>query len=208
MAYRQTPRMRARLEATRERLVAAALECVAQGGWAAATVAGVARRAGVATGTVYRHVEGRDALLAEAFTRAAGREFAAVEAAAGGDGPPSARIEAALRTFATRALRRRRLAYALLAEPAAPSVEAARLAYRRGYRALFADLVAECAARGELGPCDPDVVAAVLTGAMGESLVGPLAPAVDADAPDETVDELVRCCLRALPRSPEEEGHR
>jgi hypothetical protein len=41
----------------------------------------------------------------------------------------------------------------------------------------------------------------VLVGAMGEGLVGPLAPARAADGTDDRVaEELLACCLRALPR--------
>src|SRR5215210_2642451 len=55
MAYRPTDRTRARAAAARERIVSAALEQLAEGGYASASMAAVARRAGVATGSVYRH---------------------------------------------------------------------------------------------------------------------------------------------------------
>jgi AcrR family transcriptional regulator len=53
--YRPTERTRARLAAARERIVDAALAQLAAGGYASASVVAVARRAGVATGSVYRH---------------------------------------------------------------------------------------------------------------------------------------------------------
>ncbi|MFP4635429.1 MAG: helix-turn-helix domain-containing protein, partial [Nitriliruptoraceae bacterium] len=64
MAYRRTPQVQARLDATRDRIVAAAVQRIATGGWSALTVASVARDAQVATGTVYRHFDDKDALLA------------------------------------------------------------------------------------------------------------------------------------------------
>lgn len=212
MAYRRTPQVQARLDATRDRIVAAAVERVATGGWGAVTVAAVARDARVATGTVYRHLDDKDALLAAAFRRAAGRELTEVAGAAGGAGAPIERLESALRVFAERALRGRRLAYALLAEPAGPTVEAERLTYRRGYRQVFAEVLADGVADGSLAPHDVEVVAAALVGASGEVLVEPLAPTTGAAAdphadrsadphadPAARTEALVATCLRAVP---------
>src|SRR3954452_24138183 len=55
MAYRPTERTEQRKAEARERIVAAALDQLAEGGYASATIQAVAKRAGVATGTVYRH---------------------------------------------------------------------------------------------------------------------------------------------------------
>ena len=56
---------------TREAIVAAGHEQVAEGGWAAASVVDVARRAGVSTGALYRHFSGKGELCAEIFRAAA-----------------------------------------------------------------------------------------------------------------------------------------
>ncbi len=139
MPYRPTERTVARIAATRRRIVGAARELVARGGYAEAQVAAVASRAGVATGTVYRHFPSKADLFAEVFREASQREVDAVAAAAreSGDSAP-ARIAAAVETFARRALRGRRLAWALIAEPVDPAVEAERLVFRRAYRDVFA----------------------------------------------------------------------
>jgi AcrR family transcriptional regulator len=208
MAYRRTPAIDRRLADDRERLLDAASARVAQGGWAALTITDLARDAEMATGRVYTHVAGKDELCTEVFRRAADRELGRVAAAAraGADDhghpvPTSERITAALRTFAARALAGRRLAYALLAEPAGQAVEAERLRYRAGYHELFAAVLREGLARGELGPCRVDVVAAALIGAAGEALVGPLAPAAATDDDTEVVEALLACCQRMLPTS-------
>lgn len=203
MAYRRTERIQARLDATREQLVASTLYLLGAGGWAAVTVNAVAADAGVATGTVYRHVPTKDALCLEAFRRAAGRELDQVRAALHApDEEPLDRLESGLRIFAGRALQRPRLAYALLSEPAGAAVEADRLAHRARHRDAFRDVLAEAVDTGDLAPHDPSLVAAVLVGSMGEALVGPLAtvtPTADADRTSHQVDQLVAACLRALP---------
>ena len=57
-----------------------------------------------------------------------------MRAAAGRRRAATERIAAGVETFARRALRGRRLAWALLAEPVDPAVEAERLVFRRSYR--------------------------------------------------------------------------
>lgn len=208
MAYRRTPEIDRRLADDRDRLLDAASARVAAGGWTALTIADLARDAGMATGRVYAHVTGKDELCTEVFRRAADRELARVAASAsptteveGPRQPTSARITAALRTFAARALAGRRLAYALLAEPAGQAVEAERLRYRAGYHDLFAGVLRDGLARGDLAPCRVDVVAAALIGAAGEALVGPLAPAATGADDTEVVEALLACCQRMLPRT-------
>src|SRR5437763_16047563 len=107
MPYRATERTEARRAATRERILAAAHELVAAGGFGAASIAAVAERAGVATGSVYRHFSSKADLFAEVFRRAAQREVDAVSRARS--------LADGVETLARRALAGRRLAWALLA---------------------------------------------------------------------------------------------
>ncbi len=195
MAYRRTPATQERLDATRAGIVEAATRLVADAGYAGCSMAAVATEAGVATGTVYRHFPNKGALFAEVFRTATQREVAAVHDAATGPGPVAARAEAALTAFAKRALAAPRLAFALLAEPVDPAVEAERLLFRRAYREIFADLIAEGVASGELPPQDPQVSAAAAVGALGEALVLPLA---EGDASRRTLPDLLAFTLRAL----------
>jgi AcrR family transcriptional regulator len=198
VAYRPTERTEARLAAVRERIVAAALALVADGGYRDAQVAAVAARAGVATGTVYRHFPSKADLLTEVFRRASQREVDAVAAAAAGPGPAPSRLAAAVETFARRALRGRRLAWALIAEPVDSAVEAERLAFRRAYRDEFAALLAEGIAAGELPAQDTQVAAAALVGAIGEAIVGPTAPDAARRDDEAIVVSLVTFCLRSV----------
>src|ERR671935_544151 len=112
MPYRSTPRIEARLAATRERIVDAAREQVAEGGYASASVAAVARKARVATGSVYRHFPSKADLFAEVFRRASQREVDAMARAAEGNGPVPQRLAAGVELWARRALKGRRLAWA------------------------------------------------------------------------------------------------
>jgi len=176
MPYRATERTEARRAAARERILDAAHELVARGGFGAASVAAVADRAGVATGTVYRHFASKADLFAEVFRRDAQHEVDAVTSA------PT--LAAGVETFARRALAGRRLAWALLAEPVDPVVEAERLAFRRAYRDAFLPHVPD------------ELTAAALVGAIGEVLVGPLSPAGPHTDEDALVAELVALCER------------
>src|SRR3954452_3321449 len=81
MPYRATERTEARRAQTRERIVRAAHDLVAEGGFANAPVAAVAKRANVATGSVYRHFASKADLFAEGFRRAAQRAVDAVAVA-------------------------------------------------------------------------------------------------------------------------------
>src|SRR3954449_12657064 len=176
MPYRATERTEARRAQARERILAAAHDLVAAGGFQAAPVAAVAQRAGVATGSVYRHFSSKADLFAEVFRRGAQREVDAVAQA------PD--LATAVETFARRALAGRRLAWALLAEPVDPVVEAERLAFRRAYRDAFLRVVGD------------ELPAAALVGAIGEVLVGPLSPTGPDLDEDGLVAQLVNLCER------------
>jgi AcrR family transcriptional regulator len=199
MPYRPTERTEARRAQTSEAIVGAAHELIAHGGYREAQVAAVAARAGVATGTVYRHFPSKAELFAEVFRRASQREVDATRAAAeAAAGPAQLRIAAAAEAFARRALRGRRLAWALLAEPVDPAVEAERLAFRRAYAANFAELLRDGVAAGDLPAQNVELVAAALVGALGEALVGPLSPVAPDVNPDAFVADLVAFCLRSV----------
>jgi AcrR family transcriptional regulator len=201
MPYRPTDRTEARKAATRETIVAAALDQVAAGGYASASVQAVAGRAGVAVGTVYRHFPSKAHLFAEVFRRASQRELDVVTEVSAPDGRSvGERVAAAVEAFCRRALAGPVLAYALIAEPVDPSVESERLRLRRGYRDAFAAVLADGVDSGELSPHSADTVAAALVGALGEALVGPLSGANgDPRANEALVADLVQFCVNALP---------
>jgi len=185
---------------TRERLLRAARQVIEGGGYGAATVAAIADRAGVASGTLYRHFSSKEELFVELFRSVCDREVQAMREAAAAmpDGSTHVdRLETVLATFAARALRRPRLAWALIAEPVDPLVDAERLAYRARYSALTADALRAGIAAGELPQQDVELTAAALVGGCGEALVGPLSPLADARKPsDEAVLDALRTFVR------------
>jgi hypothetical protein len=109
----------------------------------------------------------------------------------------SARIAAATEAFARRAMAAPTRAYALIAEPVDPAVEAERLVFRRGYRDVLVEVLSQGVERGEFELHDEETTAAALVGAIGEALVGPLATNRNGDISSA----LVEFATRALPRT-------
>jgi AcrR family transcriptional regulator len=184
---------------TRERLLTAARELIEEGGYGAASVIAIAERAGVAAGTLYRHFASKEQLFVEVFRSVCAREERAMRAAAAGM-PASAsavqRLETVLVSFADRALRNPRLAWALIAEPVDPRVDAERLAYRERYAGVVAEGLRAGIAAGELPEQNVELTAAALVGGCGEALVGPLSP-LAAGGPDAAeIIEALRTFVR------------
>ena len=94
-------------ELTRQRLIRAALELFTSRGYYETTTAQIAKKAGVAEGTIYRHFRSKQQLLNELY-RAAQRWAASVvqdAAAAGGGGEARARLAAAAQALVDGAAR-------------------------------------------------------------------------------------------------------
>jgi AcrR family transcriptional regulator len=203
MAYRTTERTEARRAETRRRIVTAARELIAEGGYVAAQIAVVAERAGVAVGTVYRHFPSKSDLFAEVFREASQHEVDAMrEAVEATWGPAADRIAAGIDVFARRALRGRRLAWALLAEPVDPAVEAERLHFRHSYRDLMAEVIEQGIESGDLPAQDAEAAAAALIGAIGETMLGPLSPTANGGDPEALIASLINFCTRAIGEEP------
>ena len=98
---------------------------------AAIQIAPVAERAGIAAGTVYRYFPGKidwSARWSRAWPSARSRRCGGPADAAPG---PLSALAAAIATFAARALRDRKLAWAVIAEPVDAETDAVRQQYRR-----------------------------------------------------------------------------
>jgi AcrR family transcriptional regulator len=204
MPYRPTERTEARKAETRERIVSAALDQLAEGGYASASVQAVAARAGVATGSVYRHFPSKADLFTEVFRRASQRELDVMHEVAqrDPDRPATERLGAAAEAFARRAMASPKRAYALLAEPVDPAIEAERLIFRRGYRDVLVEALEQGIETGEIEWHDTRTVAAALVGALGEALLGPLSTTSDnGRAQEALIATVVQFCMEAIPQT-------
>ncbi|MDQ1110286.1 AcrR family transcriptional regulator [Stenotrophomonas rhizophila] len=198
MAYKRSALMEERLAGARERILLATRRLVAAGGYRNAPVTAVAAEAGVSTGLIYRHFPSKAELFVEVLTDAVEHELRIFEAIAAEPLPAPERLRRAITAFVRRALAGPGLAYAFIAEPVDPEVEAERIRCRRLFGDVFRRIVADGVEAGSFPAQDTDVAAACIVGAFTEALVGPTAPSRDAHG-DQTalVESICVFCLRA-----------
>lgn len=177
MAYRQTEKVARRLAARREAILEAACIILTEEGAASIQIANVADRAGIAAGTIYRYFSSKTELVAAVVSAISEEEIAELEEAAVAAPGPLSALTAAIAVFGMRALRRRRLVLALMAQPAEPELDVALASYRRGVIAAFERLIRKALEGSHLRQPDAALAAPALLGALIEGLIGPLAPA-------------------------------
>jgi AcrR family transcriptional regulator len=200
MAYRRTANVLRRLNARHDAIVDAARDAATAGGMAAIQIAPVAERAGVAAGTVYRYFPGKIELVGALVESVAEREIEAVRKAADAAPGPLSAVAAALATFGARALRNRKLAWAVIAEPVDTDTDAVRQQYRRDLSAEIETRIRTAIAGGHLPDQDASLAASAFVGALLEGLIGPLAPdgMEDPARAREAVQTLTLFALRGL----------
>jgi AcrR family transcriptional regulator len=197
MPYRRTDNVTRRLAARRAAIIAGAQQAASRGGMAAVQIAPVARAVGIAAGTVYRYFPAKTDLVAALLAEISASEIAALRAAATSAPGPLSALAAAIMTFATRALRQRRLVFAAIAEPVDAELDARRLAFRHTLAAEFSALIAAAIVAKHLPEQDAALSAAALVGLLVEGLIGPLGP--DPEGRDrQMVQSLTLIALRAL----------
>ena len=201
MPYRRTDNVIRRQAGRHVAIVAAARAAAAEGGMAAVQVVAIAQRAGIATGTVYRYFPSKTELVTALVAHVSEREIGAIRNAAKAAPGPLSALAACIATFATRALRERRLAWAVIAEPVDADVEAVRVVYRK---ALADELRMRIAAAMQAGYLpqqqDASLVAPAVVGALLEGFIGPLAPSSNDDPARmrDAVQALTLLSLRGL----------
>lgn len=177
MAYRRTDNVAARLRDNRNRILAAARALVSEGGWPEAQVGHVAAAAGLATGTVYRYFPSKADLFVEVLSTVSQREVDVLDTIANGSESPAQKLRAAVTAFVARAMRSRRLAYALIAEPCDPEIDQARLTYRHAISKQIMRIVSDGQQAGDFrADIDASIAATVIVGGFMEGLIGPLSP--------------------------------
>jgi len=199
MPYRRTDNVVRRMAARQGAILRAAREAAAEGGMEAVQVNPVAERAGIAAGTVYRYFPSKTDLVGALVATMAEQELAAMQRAASAAPGPLSALSATIVTFASRALRNRKLAWALLAEPVEPQIAPLRMDFRKSLTAEFETRIKTAMAYGHFPEQDTGRAAVALVGALLEGLVGPQAArATDAVAERDAVQALTLLALRAL----------
>ncbi|MEO7031277.1 MAG: TetR/AcrR family transcriptional regulator [Herbaspirillum sp.] len=205
MAYHRTELVEERLAHNRTRILKAARRLVSEGGWPEGQIASIAAAAGLATGTVYRYFPSKAELFSEVLANVSQREVDVIAQIAASNGSPYERLHSAVRSFVRRAMRNRRLAYALIAEPCEREIDEARLIWRHAIGQQIVGIIEEGQRSGHFQQelC-ANVAAAVIVGGSMEALVGPLSPlAPNLDAKSDTADCLADeiatiCCAPVI----------
>ena len=204
MVYRRSELVETHLAQNRARILAAARRLVSEGGWQEGQVASVAAAAGLATGTVYRYFSSKAELFAEVLAIVSQREVTVIAEIIDGDGSPTERLQSAVRTFVKRAMRNRRLAYALIAEPCDREIDEARLVWRLAIGQEIVRIIEEGQRSSEFhSGLRANVVAAIIVGGFMEALVGPLSPLspdLDTESPVAAglADEIATICCASV----------
>jgi len=194
--------MQERLADNRERIVRAARGLIAQGGFRDASIGAVAGAAGLSTGAIYRYFPSKAELFVEVLTSAVRRECALLQEITARPGTAEQRLCAAVESFARRALDGPHLAYAFIAEPTEPEVEAARIVCRQEFGEVFKALLREGIASGEFPKQSVEISAACIVGAFTEALVRPTTPAAKRERSGQLVAAIVEFCRRAVVGGP------
>ncbi len=186
----------------KSQILRAARSVVIEGGFRELQMNAVAAAAGIAVGTIYRYYPSRADLCAAIVSVTSQREVDVLSGIAVAEGSPSDKVRDAVRTFAARAMRGRRLAYGLIFEPIDPEVESTRLKYRRAIARVFETIIREGISTGEFCDQDAEVAGTCVVGAFMEGLIGSLAP--DREGLEEGAEEMAGAiadfCLAAVAR--------
>lgn len=199
MVYRRTPKTELQKLERRERILREARASIATAGFSGSRIKEIAERASLSEGAVYRYFPTVTELFVEVFRSVAQRELEVLRQAAATPGPAGERLAGIIRLHVARALRQPRLAYAMLAEPLAPELEATRLMHRKSFHELFARIMEAAIDAGEYRAFDVHTAAACMIGAMDEALIWPLALRTgEDDASEPRIEFVVGFCMHGI----------
>lgn len=197
MAYRRSPLMQERLADNRQRIVLAARRLIARGGFREASITAVANEVGLSVGAIYRYFPSKAELFVEVLTEAVTFEIGILRTIIDGPGTAAERLHAAVESFASRAMEGPHLAYAFIAEPTDPEVEAARIICRRQFGAVFETVLKQGVKAGEFPPQSIEISAACIVGAFTEALIRPVSVSAKKSASRKLVRAIAEFCVRA-----------
>jgi TetR/AcrR family transcriptional regulator, acrAB operon repressor len=190
---------------TRAALVDAALPVFAERGYAAATLADIAARAGVTRGAAYHHFSDKAQLYLTAMAHHWAEATAPVWQHLAADGPPLARVRRFLVAYLTALERDARFQavqeVAMFRTEALPELEPGLRAKAEALRAWTAELTAlfaQAAARGELRPGLSPETAALAVVAAVTGVTATYLASRDLLSPAERAEELAGAVLAGL----------
>lgn len=200
MAYRKTTFVENKRKATRDRITRAARKLVNSGGWSNCSLNKVSKGAEVSAGSIYTHFGKITDLYTEVFLHIADEEVAVIASIAIADTPALDRFIAAVNTFSGRALKGRAKAYAVIAEPVAPEVDATRQRYHAKFIEQYESIIASGVEAGVFRRQNSRVSASCVFGALVETLVMPLSPedTFPTDSDQRIQEDILLFCLNAV----------
>ena len=196
MAYAKTSKTEAKKADTRRRILSVTRQLVSEGGFTNVQMLTVAQLAGIAIGTVYRYFHSKGDLLTELVRSLSEREVSILREIAATDGGASEKLADAVRVFASRSMKGRSVAYALIAESMEEGVAIERLVYRRACCEVFEQIILEGIAKSEFPTQTADISAACIVGAFMEALINPLSlPGRDKLEDKALVEAVTKVCI-------------
>jgi AcrR family transcriptional regulator len=157
----------------------------------------------LSTGSIYRYFPSKADLFVELLSEAAKHEVDVLRAAASGPGTAADRLSATVESFVRRAFEGPWLAYAFIAEPAEPEVDAQRIRVRRQFGDVFRTILRDGMAAGEFPQQNDEAASACIVGAFTEAVVGPIAPTARRVADQEKlIESICTFCVRAVAGAP------
>ncbi|HET7790951.1 MAG TPA: TetR/AcrR family transcriptional regulator [Gemmatimonadales bacterium] len=153
-------------EHTRQRLVRAALELFTQDGYEAATTGRIARKAGVAEGSIYRHFTGKAQLLNEIYRAAARWAVTRAQEGSAGAENPRTRLRRAGEALAAGAAREPAVAKLFFSLRLGAVLDEKSLEAAREFSDWVAGVVAQGKADGSIRPGSAELWAAVWLAAV------------------------------------------
>lgn len=157
----------AQADLTRQRLARAALELFTTKGYHVTTTPLIAKKAGVAEGTIYRHFTTKQHLLNEVFRGAARWAQQTVTEVAAGPGTPQARLAAVAAALLDATTRDPSVVRILLLVPHGDLLDERSRAAERAFRAALEAVIAQGKAEGAVRPGGVEVWSGVWLSIIG-----------------------------------------
>jgi AcrR family transcriptional regulator len=155
---------------TRQRLVRAALELFTAQGYHPTTTPAIARKAGIAEGTIYRHFTGKQQLLNELYRGAARWATKLVREADGGAAPPRDKLARLGALLVDGAVREPAVTRLFFFQDHTPLLDEASRATTREFRGALEGVIAQGKAEGVIRAGGVDVLAGAWLGVLRVAL--------------------------------------